>query len=62
MLFKGSVGRTDFAYGSTETLLESIRTKLMTLDDGVVFICGHGGPLDDRGGAAVATPYVLAAE
>jgi hydroxyacylglutathione hydrolase len=42
VLFRGSVGRTDFPYCSSEDLLSSIRTKLLTLDDNVVFICGHG--------------------
>jgi glyoxylase-like metal-dependent hydrolase (beta-lactamase superfamily II) len=42
VLFRGSVGRTDFPYCSTEDLLTSIRDKLMVLDDRTVFICGHG--------------------
>jgi hydroxyacylglutathione hydrolase len=42
VMFHGSVGRTDFPYGSTEDLLTSIREKLMVLDDRTVFICGHG--------------------
>jgi hydroxyacylglutathione hydrolase len=42
VLFRGSVGRTDFPYGSSEDLLRSIREKLMVLDDSLVFICGHG--------------------
>jgi hydroxyacylglutathione hydrolase len=42
VLFRGSVGRTDFPYGDTAALLRSIRDKLMVLDDRTVFICGHG--------------------
>ena len=42
VLFRGSVGRTDFPYGSTQDLLTSIREKLMVLDDKTVFLCGHG--------------------
>lgn len=42
VLFRGSVGRTDFPYGDSEALLTSIRQKLMVLDDNTVFICGHG--------------------
>ncbi len=42
VLFRGSVGRTDFPYASTADLLTAIRTKLMVLDDRTVFICGHG--------------------
>jgi hydroxyacylglutathione hydrolase len=61
VLFRGSVGRTDFPYGNTEALLESIRTKLMTLDDSVVFICGHGAR-STIGAERRSNPYVLAAE
>ena len=32
-LFAGSVGRTDFPYGSHEQLIEAIRTKLLVLPD-----------------------------
>jgi glyoxylase-like metal-dependent hydrolase (beta-lactamase superfamily II) len=42
VLFRGSVGRTDFPYANTQDLLTSIREKLMVLDDRTVFICGHG--------------------
>lgn len=42
VLFRGSVGRTDFPYGDTEALLRSIHDKLMVLDDRTVFLCGHG--------------------
>ncbi len=42
VLFRGSVGRTDFPYCSTQDLLTAIREKLMVLDDRTVFICGHG--------------------
>jgi hydroxyacylglutathione hydrolase len=33
VLFAGSIGRTDLPGGSTEQLLESIKNKLLTLDD-----------------------------
>jgi len=41
-LFAGSVGRTDFPGGSWETLLESIRDKLLTLPDETLVLPGHG--------------------
>ncbi|PCI24980.1 MAG: MBL fold metallo-hydrolase [SAR324 cluster bacterium] len=41
-LFAGSIGRTDLPGGSTETLLNSIKTQLMTLDENLVVHCGHG--------------------
>lgn len=42
VLFSGSIGRTDLPSGDTDTLLHSIRTKLLTLDDDYVVYCGHG--------------------
>jgi glyoxylase-like metal-dependent hydrolase (beta-lactamase superfamily II) len=41
-LFRNSVGRTDFPYGSASQLIETIRTKLFTFDDDVVVYPGHG--------------------
>lgn len=41
-LFAGSVGRTDLPGGSWETLLASIQSRLLTLDDEVVVLPGHG--------------------
>ena len=41
-LFEGSVGRTDLPGGNSEQLAESIRTKLYTLPDETVVVCGHG--------------------
>jgi len=41
-LFAGSIGRTDLPGGSAETLLASIREKLMTLPDDTVVYPGHG--------------------
>ena len=43
-LFRGSVGRTDFPYGETETLLGGIASKLLPLGDDLTFVCGHGPP------------------
>jgi hydroxyacylglutathione hydrolase len=43
-LFKDGIGRTDLPGGSTEELLESIRTKLLPLDDGIFIYPGHGPP------------------
>ncbi len=41
-LFAGSIGRTDLAGGSYETLLQSIQTKLLGLPDSTVVYPGHG--------------------
>ncbi len=42
VLFRGSIGRTDFPYGDHAALLDAIRTKLFPLGDGMRFLCGHG--------------------
>lgn len=42
-LFAGSIGRTDFPGGSMDVLMESIKTKLMPLNDDIIVYCGHMG-------------------
>lgn len=42
VLFQGSVGRTDFPYGSHDTLMKSIREKVLPLGDDISFLPGHG--------------------
>lgn len=42
VLFNGSVGRTDLPGGDHQTLLSSIRDKVLPLGDDVGFLCGHG--------------------
>ena len=42
VLFNGSIGRTDLPGGNHETLLTSIRDKVLPLGDDVGFLCGHG--------------------
>jgi glyoxylase-like metal-dependent hydrolase (beta-lactamase superfamily II) len=41
-LFNDGVGRTDFEGGSHKSLLKSINTKLLSLDDNVKIYPGHG--------------------
>jgi len=41
-LFNYGIGRTDFPGCSYDVLMESIRTKLMTLPDKTVVLSGHG--------------------
>lgn len=43
-LFRGSIGRTDFAYGDEELLIKSIRKKLLVFDNDTVIYPGHGRP------------------
>jgi len=42
VLFKDSIGRTDFPGGNYNDLINSIMNKLLPLGDDVVFIPGHG--------------------
>lgn len=42
VLFRGSIGRTDFPMGNHQDLLDSITKKLWPLGNEVTFIPGHG--------------------
>lgn len=42
VLFKGSIGRTDFPKGDYQQLIDSIHRECLSLDDDVQFISGHG--------------------
>ena len=42
LLFQGSIGRTDLPGGDHPTMLESLRTKVLTLPDDIVVLPGHG--------------------
>jgi glyoxylase-like metal-dependent hydrolase (beta-lactamase superfamily II) len=42
VLFQGSIGRTDLPGGDYDTLIQSIRERLMPLDDAVQVYPGHG--------------------
>lgn len=44
VLFKGSIGRTDFPRGDHAALIRSVREKLFPLGDDVTFLPGHGEP------------------
>jgi glyoxylase-like metal-dependent hydrolase (beta-lactamase superfamily II) len=57
VLFRGSIGRTDFPYGDHTALLRSIRTKLLSLPDDLVFICGHG-PTSTIGEERRSNPFI----
>ncbi len=41
-VFSGSIGRTDFPGGDRQTLLASIRDKILTLPDDTILHPGHG--------------------
>jgi hydroxyacylglutathione hydrolase len=42
VLFRGSVGRSDFPRGNGEQLVHSIRSKLFPRGDDITFVPGHG--------------------
>lgn len=42
VLFKGSIGRTDFERGNHGDLISAIRDRLWPLGDDVTFVSGHG--------------------
>ncbi|NNL47944.1 MAG: MBL fold metallo-hydrolase, partial [Acidimicrobiia bacterium] len=43
-LFAGSIGRTDLPGGDFTALMASMEAKILTLDDGVDVLPGHGPP------------------
>ena len=57
VLFAGSIGRTDLPGGSTETMLTSLREKILPLADDTVVLPGHG-PETTIGRERVANPYL----
>mgnify|MGYP001162584001 FL=1 len=42
VIFQNSIGRTDLPGGDFNTLIKSIKNKILSLDDNVIIYCGHG--------------------
>ena len=57
VLFKGSIGRTDFPRGDHAALLDSIRKRLWPLGGDVQFIPGHG-PISNFADERRGNPFV----
>lgn len=57
VIFKGSIGRTDFPRGDLDTLLDAITQKLWPLGNDVTFVPGHGS-LSTFGAERSSNPYV----
>lgn len=57
VLFRGSIGRTDFPYGDHDALITAIKTKLLTLGNDYAFICGHG-PTSTIGSERRTNPFL----
>lgn len=58
VLFRGSIGRTDFPYGDHAALISAIKTKLLPLGDDLFFICGHG-PTSSIGEERRSNPFLV---
>lgn len=58
VLFNGSIGRTDLPGGDHQTLLASIRDKVLPLGDDVGFLCGHG-PASRIGDERRSNPFLV---
>ena len=57
VLFQGSIGRTDFPKGDYNTLISSIKDKLLPIGDDVAFIPGHG-PMSTLGDERCYNPFL----
>jgi hydroxyacylglutathione hydrolase len=57
VLFRGSVGRSDIPGGDHQTLIGSIKEKLLPLGDDVSFLCGHG-PASTIGYERATNPFL----
>ena len=58
VLFRGSIGRTDFPYGDHAALIGAIKGKLLPLGDDVAFVCGHG-PGSTIGAERASNPFIM---
>lgn len=56
-IFNGSIGRTDFPGGDLNTLIDSIRNKILTLPEDLVLLPGHG-PETTVGTESVHNPFL----
>ena len=57
VLFRGSIGRTDFPYGDHAQLISGIKTKLFALGDDLVCLPGHG-PATSIGEERTTNPFL----
>ena len=57
VLFKGSIGRTDFPRGNHDDLIGAITGRLWPLGGDTAFVCGHG-PMSTFAHERASNPYV----
>ena len=58
VLFKSSIGRTDFPRGNHTDLISSITNKLFPLGDDFIFVPGHG-PMSSFGNERMTNPFLV---
>ena len=58
-LFAGSIGRTDLPGGSFDDLMDSMREKILPLDDDIAVLPGHG-PTTTIGRERATNPFLTA--
>ena len=58
VLFKSSIGRTDFPRGNHADLISSITNKLFPLGDDFIFVPGHG-PMSSFGNERMTNPFLV---
>ncbi len=58
VLFQGSIGRTDLPGGDYDILINSIKTQLLTLEDGIKVYPGHG-PATTIGAERRSNPFLV---
>lgn len=57
-LFANSIGRTDLDGGNFQTVIQSIKEKLMILDENTIVYPGHG-PASKIGIEKISNPYLI---
>jgi len=57
VLFNNSIGRTDLPGGNYNTLIDTIKNKILCLDDSTVVYCGHG-PSTTVGKERINNPFL----
>ena len=57
VLFRGSIGRTDFPMSDHAALIDAITTRLWPMGDDTVFVPGHG-PTSTFGAERATNPFV----
>ena len=57
VLFNNGIGRTDLPGGNYDTLIKSIKEKVLVLEDETIVFCGHG-PSTTIGKEKLNNPFI----